>query len=124
MAYEKHVGIYTTVEELTADVSALVSPWIAYVGPKEDGGFDVYYSNMTNLGSGVLNRAEELAKRITKLEDSIVTLTEEEYEKLVQLENGAKMLITNVDGTKVEASYDPSVYYYTYDPADLPNEEE
>ena len=124
MAYEKHVGIYTTEEDLTADISALVSPWVAYVGPKEDGGFDVYYSNMTNLGSNGLNIAEELDKRITKLENSIVTLTEEEYEALIQLEEGSKTLITNVDGTKVETSYDPSVYYYTYDPADLPNEEE
>jgi hypothetical protein len=124
MAYEKHVGIYTTVEDLTADISALVSPWVAYVGPKEDGGFDVYYSNMTNLNSNNLNIAEELNRRVTKLENSVVTLTEEQYEKLIQLEQGAKMLVTNVDGNEVEITYDPSVYYYTYDPADLPNKEE
>lgn len=124
MAYEKHVGIYTTVEDLTADISNLVSPWIAYVGPKEDGGFDVYYSNMTNLGSNGLNIAEELNRRITKLENSMVTLTEEEYDALIALEEGATMMITNVDGTQVEVSYDPSVYYYTYDPSDLSEEEE
>ena len=43
MAYEKHVGIYHTKEELTADLNKLKSPWVAYVGPNENGGFDFSY---------------------------------------------------------------------------------
>lgn len=123
MAYEKHVGIYHTKEELTADLNKLKSPWVAYVGPNENGGFDVYYSNEMTLGSNALNVAEQLNERITKLENSIVTLTEEEYDALIALEDGVKMMITHVDGTKEEAAYDPDVFYYTYDPSDLPEEE-
>ena len=66
----------------------------------------------------------EMRQIIQRLKREEPKVTEDEYEALIQLEEGAKMLITNVDGTKVETSYDPSVYYYTYDPADLPNEEE
>lgn len=122
MAYEKHVGIYQTKEELTNDLTNLISPWVAYV-PKEEGGFEVYYSNDMTLGDNELNVAESLNQRITKLENSIVTLTEEEYETLIGLADGASMEITNVDGKKEVVSYDPSVYYYTYDPSDLPSEE-
>ncbi len=123
MAYEKHVGIYQTKEELTADLNKLISPWVAYVGPNENGGFDVYYSNEMTLGSNSLNVAEELNQRITKLEERIVTLTEEEYEALIEMEEGTEMEITHVDGTKEFVSYNPEVFYYTYDPTDLPEEE-
>lgn len=116
MAYEKHVGIYQTKDELTADLNKLKSPWVAYVGPNAGGGFDVYYSNSTTLGENALNIAENLNERLNKLEGSIVTLTEEEYERLVELEEGAKMMVTHVDGTTEEISYDPSVMYYTYEP--------
>ena len=100
-----------------------MSPWVAYVGPNEKGGFDVFYSNSTTLGTNVLNVAEELDRRITDLENKMVTLTEDEYEALVELEDGAQMEITHVDGTKETVSYDPKVFYYTYDPSDLPKEE-
>lgn len=123
MAYEKHVGIYQTKEELTADLNKLISPWVAYVGPNENGGFDVYYSNEITLGSNSLNIADELNRRITKLEERIVTLTEEEYEALIEMEEGTEMEITHVDGTKEFVSYNPEVFYYTYDPTDLPEEE-
>lgn len=122
MNYEKHVGIYQTKEELIADISNLISPWVGYV-VKPEGGFEVYYSNDMGLGTE-LNIAEQLEARVTNLENSIVTLSEDEYDALVTLEEGVQMEITHVDGKKEMVSYDPSKYYYTYDSSDLPNIEE
>lgn len=137
MAYEKHVGIYHTKEELTADLNKLKSPWVAYVGPNENGGFDVYYSNEMIIGNVPLNIAEILNQRVTNLEDKIVTLTEDEYQNLVEngkaiitpleikevRENGMVYTQPNVNRIPVEVSYNPTVMYYTYDPEDLPKED-
>lgn len=123
MAYNKHVGIYQSKDDLLNNISELTSPWVAYV-MKENNGYDVYYSNDMIVSSNHLNIAEKLNERVTKLEQEIVliTLTETEYETLITLEDGVEMEITDVDGSKKNISYNPSAYYYTYDPSDLSGE--
>ena len=123
MAYNKHVGIYQSKNDLLNNISELTSPWVAYV-MKENNGYDVYYSNDMIVSSNHLNIAEELNARVTKLEQEtvLITLTENEYEALITLEDGEEMVITDVDGSKKTISYNPSAYYYTYDPSDLSGE--
>jgi hypothetical protein len=122
MKYEKHIGIYQSRDELTADLNELKlkSPWVGYVA-KPEGGFEVYYSNDMGLGND-LNIAETLMNEIQILKDSVETLTEDEYEHLVALPEGGEMTITNINGIKKEkVQFNPNVRYYTYNPDDLPN---
>ena len=122
MAYEKHVGVYKNQAELKADLSNLKSPWVAYV-ETATGGFEVHYStDMVWSGDG-LTIEEEVLERIDKLENSVVTLTEDEYENLIKAPQGEKIFIHPLGGEPVEISYSPDVFYYTYDPDDLPNED-
>jgi hypothetical protein len=118
MEYKKHVGIYSTEEELQNDLINLVIPWVAYVSAPE-GGFKVYYSDEVSLGDGSTDVTNNILNRLQTLEDKMVTLTEDEYDTLVAK---GKTTITEVDGTIRMEEYDPSKYYYTYDPSDRPNE--
>lgn len=122
MAYEKHIGVYQTITDLQNDLTNLKSPWIAYVGSTE-GGFEVHYStDMVWSGDG-LTIEEKVLEKIDKLENSVVTLTEDEYENLIKAPQGDRILIHPLGGEPVEVSYSPDVFYYTYDPDDLPNED-
>lgn len=118
MEYKKHVGIYSTEEELQNDLINLTLPWVAYVSSPE-GGFKVYYSDEMSLGDGSLDVTQNIINRLDILEDKMVTLTEEEYETLVT--EGVAEIIGE-DGLPRTEVYSPSKYYYTYDPSDLPNE--
>lgn len=122
MAYEKHVGVYKNQAELKADLSNLKSPWVAYV-ETATGGFEVCYSDDVVLGGNDVTIGAELNDRISKIEKSIVTLTEDEYETLIEIPEGEKMLIHPLGSDPIEITYEPDVFYYTYDPDDLPNEE-
>lgn len=118
MAYEKHVGVYSNYAEFEKDRPNLVSPWVAYVG--ELNNYKVFYSNGMVCIDETINIAKELDERVRVLEQQIVTLTEEEYEKLI--ENGSTVIHPLGEKPK-EISYNPSVYYFTYDPEDLPTDE-
>jgi hypothetical protein len=116
MAYEKHVGIYETNDKFKEEATngTLVAPWVAYV--KKGNSYDVFYSNEMTLGGNGLNVAEVLIERINNLENRMISLTEDEYETLIELPEGETMVVTSPDGTTKEISYDPTVYYCTYDP--------
>lgn len=121
MAYEKHVGVYENIEKFNEDEKNLCPPWIAYI--YQDGGYKVRYSSATVVEHTEFNAYEQLDLRLQKVENNIITLTEDEYDALVTLEEGQQMEITHVDGSKDFVSYDPNVYYYTYNPSDKPNTE-
>lgn len=118
MEYKKHVGIYSTEAELQNDLINLVVPWVAYVSTPE-GGFKVYYSDEMSLNDGSIDGTTNVMNRLQVLEQQMVTLTEDEYDTLVA---EGETTITEVDGTIRSEKYDPSKYYYTYDPSDRPNE--
>lgn len=112
MVYEKHVGIYENEEEFQKDI--LCSPWVAYI--YENGkGYTVRYSSDVKVEHTEFNAYEQLNSRLNVLENNIVTLTEDEYERLV---TEKKTTITEADGTIREEEYDPSKFYYTYDTSD------
>lgn len=118
MIQEKHVGVYNEFAEFENDYSNLKMPWVAYVSRENGGGYDVYYSNkITVTNNESLNVAEKLTKRIEKLEERIVMLTEAEYEELISLPPNGSILITDRETGKLKKiKYDPNVYYYTYTP--------
>lgn len=113
MEYQKHVGIYNTYADLEADLNNLISPWVAYVQKGE--GFEVYYSNDKVVHGNEIDIADDLNRRLTKLENEVVTLTESEYELLLGLPEGETMEITDISGNKKTIAYNASVRYYTYE---------
>lgn len=121
MAYEKHVGVYNTMNEFTEELnnSVLISPWVAYVKKEDGNDYNVFYSNDMSVSHSSLNIAEILTEKITKLENRMVSLTEDEYDALIALPEGEVMTVTSPDGTTKDITYDPTVYYCTYDPSDL-----
>jgi hypothetical protein len=121
MAYEKHVGVYSNYAEFETDRPNLVSPWVAYVG--ELNNYKVFYSNGMVCNDETINIAKELDERVSILEKRMITLTEDEYDELVELPEGASMVVHPLGEEPKEISYNPSVYYFTYDPEDLPTEE-
>ena len=120
MVYEKHVGVYDNYAEFEKDRRNLVSPWVAYVGVPTN--YQVFYSNGMVCKDEEINIAQELDERVRVLEQQIVTLTEEEYEKLIELPENGSMVIHPLGEEPKEITYNSSVYYFTYDPEDLPNE--
>ena len=122
MVYEKHVGVYDNYAEFENDRRNLVSPWVAYVGVPTN--YQVFYSNGMVCKDEEINIAQELDERVSVLESQFQTLTEDEYDKLIELPEGTSMIIHPIgeDVTEKEITYNPSVFYFTYDPEDLSNE--
>lgn len=117
---EKHIGFYLDIQKFEADKGNLAEPWVAYIG--EGDSFEVKYSSETTLGHNANNIAADLNQKIDKLKNSFITLTEDEYEKLVN-NPGIEIEISPLGSDKMLHKYDASVFYYTYDPKDLPTEE-
>lgn len=118
MSYSKHVGIYSNIEEYNKNKGELISPYVAYVGTSDN--FQIFYSDDVNLGANPHNIANELNQKLMALENKTITLTEKEYEELISLPEGSYMWVTPLGEEKKEIKYDASVFYYTYNPEDLP----
>ena len=117
---EKHIGFYVDNIAFENDRHNLREPWVAYIG--SEGEYKVEYSSQEILGGNAKNVAEDLSRQIKDIQNSFITLTEDEYEKLVT-NPGLEIFITPLGGEKYPHKYDPSVFYYTYDPKDLPTED-
>ena len=123
MVYEKHVGIYENAADFEADRDNLKSPWVAYI-KDSDGSYMMSYSDDMTYEKYELSTVQRLEQDIQELQNSVETLTEDEYEALAALPEDGFMTITNIDGTKKDnVKFNPNVRYYTYDPDDLPNNE-
>ena len=116
VTYNKHIGVYSSEEEFNEKQGELSQPWVAYVGNP----VTVRYSNEMTLGNNALTIAADLSQRLSVLENSVVTLTESEYDTLIT--NG-EADITPLGGEAKHVAYDANVFYYTYNPEDLPEEE-
>ena len=111
MAFNNHIGIYSTMEEFQENVSFLEIPWVAYVGTPGTPDYRVIYPDDLVAED---NEGVNIADEILKLKP--VICTEDEYDILITNRHGS---VTDVNGVKNEVDYDPNVYYYTYDAGEL-----
>ena len=114
MAFNNHIGIYATMEEFDNALmqQALKTPWVAYIGTPGTPEYKVIYPDdlVAKNDEGV-----NIAGEILKLKP--VICKEGEYDILITEGQG---WVTDINATEpVWVSYDPEVYYYTYDASEL-----
>ena len=112
--FRRHTDVVSTMEEFTKryEQGTYIIPWVVYVGNDNDG-YSVIYSNDVN--NSLLNEPElivSLEKRIQKLETEKVYCYENEYEELVSKGKG---WVTNIDGSRIEVTFDEDKVYCVYE---------
>lgn len=112
---KKHTDVLATLDEFKTNYEAGLyqAPWVVYIGTDADG-FQVMYSTDENKA---LEEADpvminSIMTRLTALENKEQFCYPEEYDALVA--NGTGW-VTNVDGTRMEVTYDPNVTYNLYE---------
>ena len=119
MAYNQHIGIYANRDEFTQAISGnkLAEPWVAYIGTPGEPNYEIIYSDDIKLSGSEGDNSVNVFDTVKSLLP--VFCTEDEYEVLINKGNGP---VTDISGNTTVVSFDPNVFYYTYDPSDL-NEE-
>ena len=112
---KKHSDVLATMDEFTTNYEAGLyqAPWDVYIGNDADG-YQVKYSNEENkaLAEAEPVMINSILARIAALENNEQFCYPEEYESLVA--NGSGW-VTNLDGTRTEVTYDPTVTYNLYE---------
>lgn len=114
MSFNQHIGIFIDDIDGSAEDKLqnainnheLVYPWVAYVN-----GIMKYPDNVVVQDENNINMFDEIVKTLP------VLCTEEEYEIL--LTNGEGTITNPRTNESTYVTFDPNLYYYTYDPTEL-----
>lgn len=113
--FKKHTDVVPSIDVFNTNYknNIYVEPWVVYVGNDVDGYQIIYSNDEKKIGSTYTpDVIDSLQTRLNALENEKVYCYEEEYENLVK--NG-KGWITNIDGEKIEVTFDENKLYFIYE---------